>query len=45
MLYLGSKGIRNISDLFKILVINIIIAEIQNIPGENQYVFLLGYKK
>jgi hypothetical protein len=42
MLYGGSTGDH---DPFKTAVIDTIVAEVQNVPGEDRCVLLLGYKE
>lgn len=41
MLYKGSNGG---GDLYSSAVIDTIVAEVQNVPGEDRCVLLLGYK-
>ena len=41
MLYAGST---NAQDSFKTAVIDTIVAEVQNVPGDDRCVLLLGYK-
>jgi len=45
MLYAGTKGTGNTSDPYKTAVIDTIVAEVQNTPGEDRCVLLLGYKE
>ena len=44
MLYSGKEGSGNMSDSFKTVVIDTIVAEVQSVPGEDRCVLLLGYK-
>ena len=45
MLYSGSGGTGNQSDIYKTAVIDTIVAEVQSVPGEDRCVLLLGYKE
>ncbi|KAL0952879.1 hypothetical protein HGRIS_007097 [Hohenbuehelia grisea] len=45
MLYGGSGGTNNATDSYKSAVIDTIVAEVQNVPGDNRCVLLLGYKE
>jgi hypothetical protein len=42
MLY-GGSGAGKTADPFKTAVIDTIVAEVQNVPGEDRCVLLLGY--
>ena len=44
MLYSGSGGTGNQSDMYKTAVIDTIVAEVQSVPGEDRCVLLLGYE-
>ena len=44
MLYPGGKGAGYSNDSYKTAVIDTIVAEVQNTPGEDRCVLLLGYK-
>jgi len=44
MLYPGSRsGSSHDSDVYRIAVIDTLVAEIQNVPGENRCIILMGY--
>ncbi|KAF9004594.1 P-loop containing nucleoside triphosphate hydrolase protein [Cyathus striatus] len=45
MLYTGTGGTGNQSDIYKTAVIDTIVAEVQSTPGEDRCVLLLGYKE
>jgi len=44
MLYGGGSGGASSNNQFKTSVIDTIVAEVQNVPGEDRCVLLLGYK-
>ena len=44
MLYSGSGGAGNQTDMYKTAVIDTIVAEVQSVPGEDRCVLLLGYE-
>ena len=44
MLYSGNGGAGNQSDMYKTAVIDMIVAEVQSVPGEDRCVLLLGYE-
>lgn len=45
MLYGGGKNLGGRSSSFQTAVIDTIVAEIQNVPGDDRCVLLLGYEK
>jgi hypothetical protein len=44
MLFGGRNGHDSHTDSFKMAVIDTIVAEVQNVPGEDRCILLLGYE-